>query len=226
MLADADEAIQITRDAEERSLQEAYAEAQRMRGQAFFRLGKFEEAKQCYEIALRRYTELDVASGIPLLEMDLGVLYIEQGDTHTAAAYYNRALVAWEQSGDTSRKALLLNNLGVLYHTDGNYELAFTTLEQGLETCEQCGDQRTQALTLCSLGDLLSDVNDFEQSRRCFEEALTIAGRLNDNFIIFYSTLSCSWHDWKAGGGSRSNPDTAGSPAGHILTLSLVASRF
>jgi LuxR family transcriptional regulator, maltose regulon positive regulatory protein len=190
MLSDADETIQLTQDQEEQSLQESYAEAQRMRGQALFRLERFEEAKHCYEIALNRYTELGIASSIPILETDIGVLYIEQGDTLTAAQYYNRALTAWEKTGDTARKALLFNNLGVLYHTDGEYEKAFTTLEQGLEACEQCGDRRTQALTLCSLGDLLTDIQDYEQAHHCYEQALTISDQLNDSFLIFYSTLA------------------------------------
>ena len=146
MLADADETIRLTQDRQEQNLQESYAEAQRMRGQAFFRLGRLEEALQCLENALSRYTELGVASGIPLLEMEIGVIYAEQGDTRTAAQYYNRALSAWEKSGDLARKALLLNNLGVLYHADGKYEQAFTTFEQGLQTCEQCGDRRTQGI--------------------------------------------------------------------------------
>jgi LuxR family transcriptional regulator, maltose regulon positive regulatory protein len=190
MLADADETIQITQDRNELFLQEAFAEAQRMKGQALLKLGEFENAKQCYDISLKRYTDLGVSSSIPMIEMDLGVLFAEQGDTQTASRYYAHALEAWQKSGDTNHQALLLNNLGVIHHMDGGYEEAFTVFENGLDACEQCGDRRTQALTLCSLGDLLTDVNDFEQSRRCFEEALTIAGRLNDNFIIFYSTLS------------------------------------
>jgi len=190
MLTDADETIRLLQDQDKRKLQESYAEAQRMKGQAFFRLGKIDEAKQCFETALLRYTEMGVLSGIPVLEADIGVLYIEQGDTRTAAKYYNRALSAWEKTGDTARKALLLNNLGVLYHTDGEYEQAFTTFELGLDSSEQCGDRRTQALTLSSLGDLLSDVRDFEQARRCYAQALAISSELNDTFLVFYCSLA------------------------------------
>jgi LuxR family maltose regulon positive regulatory protein len=190
MLADADETILLAKDQDEQGLQEAFAEEHRMRGQAFFRLGRFEESMQCYEIALNRYTELGVTSGIPVLELDMGVVFVEKGDTSTAKQYYNRALLAWEKSGDLVRKANLLNNLGVLYHTDGEFEQAFTTFEQGLEACEKCGDRRTQALTLCSLGDLLTDIKDYEQGRRCFEQAFTISSQLNDSFLVYYSSLA------------------------------------
>ena len=190
MLADTDEAICLTQGREEHNLQEAYAEAQRMKGQAFFRLGKFEEAMRCYDIALKDYTELGVLSGIPMLETDMGVLYVELGDTPTAARYYNQALSAWEKTGDIGRKALLFNNLGVLYHTDGKFEHAFIIFEQGLQACEQCGDRRTQALTLSSLGDLLTDIKDIEQARRCYEEAFMIARKLNDSFLDFYCSLA------------------------------------
>jgi LuxR family maltose regulon positive regulatory protein len=190
MIADTNEAIHLVQDKDEQSSQESLAEAQRMKGQALAKLGKFEEAKQCYEFALNLYSELGVTGSIPMVEMDIGVLFADQGDTQTASKYYSRALDAWEKSGDTTRIALLLNNLGVIQHMDGAYEKAFSVFEKGLEACEQCGDRRTQALTLCSLGDLLTDVNDFEQARRCFEDALAISGRLNDNFLVFYSTLS------------------------------------
>jgi LuxR family maltose regulon positive regulatory protein len=190
MLADADETILLVKNEDEKGLQEAYAEAQRMKGQSFFRLGRFDESMQCYKTALVHYTELGVSSGIPVLETDIGVLYSEQGDTRTAAEYYNRALSAWEKNGDTTRKALLLNNLGVLYHTDGEFEQAFSTFERGLDACEQCGDRRTQALTLCSLGDLLTDIQDIEQARLSYEQAYDISSQLNDSFLVFYSTLS------------------------------------
>lgn len=190
MLADADETIRLTRDRQEQNFQEAFAEAERMKGQAFFRLGKLEEALHYLEDALRHYIELGVSSAIPLSEMDIGVVYSELGDTRTSAQYYNRALSAWETSGDLARKALLLNNLGVLYHAEGKYEQAFTTFEQGLQACEQCGDRRTQALTLSSLGDLLTDLNDTEQARRCFEEAFMLAKQLNDSFLAFYCSLA------------------------------------
>ena len=45
MLADADETIRLTQDKDDQSLQEAYAEAQRMKGQALVKLGKFDDAK-------------------------------------------------------------------------------------------------------------------------------------------------------------------------------------
>ena len=87
---------------------------------------------QFYEIALNRYTDLGAVSSIPMIEMDIGVLYADQGDTQSASRYYARALDAWEKSGDTARKAQLLNNLGVIHHMDGGYEEAFTVFEKGL----------------------------------------------------------------------------------------------
>ncbi len=189
-LSDAEEAIFLTTGNPENNAQYAFAEAHRVKGQALFRLGKTDKALACLERAIHLNESLGETNSIPILEMEIGVVYLARGDSQAALRYFDLALKAWEETGNLDWKAVLLNNLGVLHHTSGNFEQALQTLENALHAAERSGNLPTQALTLNSLGDLLIDLRDFEQARMYHEQATDIATQIGYTYLVFFGTLS------------------------------------
>jgi len=189
-LEDARESLNLTHDLADPENRATYAEAMRVKGQALFRLDKLDEALQSLQAALDLYSSLKVEASIPMLEMEIGMLYRARGDHASTFRYYQRALEAWEKSGNLGWKATLLNNMGVMYHQEGRFVEAFTTLEGALIAAEQSGFLRTQALAQNSLGDLLLDLQDTGQASSCHARALELATQLADSFLIFYERLA------------------------------------
>ncbi|MEW5828779.1 MAG: tetratricopeptide repeat protein [Chloroflexota bacterium] len=188
-LADADQALQVTVEAQNPTIQAAFAEAQRFKGLAFLGLGKFHEALAWLKESLQSWQELGISTNVSILESELGVVYRRLGDTESAARYYASALATWENLANSGWKAHLLNNLALLYHLTGRLEDAYPLLEKALKVAEENGYARLQATVLVGLGDILSDLQDFETARRYYETALTLATNLGNSPLIFYATL-------------------------------------
>jgi LuxR family maltose regulon positive regulatory protein len=189
-LADADEAILLTQENPNNTVRGTFAEALRVKGLALFQLGRAGEAVTWLEKSLHIFTIINEAGSIPILQMEMGMVYRSLGDHRAATSYYNKALITWEQTGNVGWRALLLNNLGVLYHLSGKYDEAFRTLEESLNSAERSGYIRTKALALDSLGDLLSDVQDYGQAQQCYDDALKIAIQIGEPFLILYTSLA------------------------------------
>jgi LuxR family maltose regulon positive regulatory protein len=189
-LSDAEEAIFLTTGNPDNNAQYAFAEAHRVKGQALFRLDKSDKALACLEHAINLYESLGETNSIPILEMEIGVVYLARGDSQAALRYFDLALNAWDETGNLEWKAVLLNNLGVLHHTSGNFELALQTLENALYAAERSGNLPTQALTLNSLGDLLTDLQDYDQALIYNEQAIDIATQIGYTYVVFLGTLS------------------------------------
>ena len=189
-LADADEAIELTRDERKDSLRDSFAAAQRIKGTILYRLGKVSNAVPWLENSLQLFSSLNEPSYIPILEMELGLAHSGLGNDDAALKLYHHALKTWETTGNLGWQASLLNNLGVFYHSRGVYEQAFTMLEKALECARRSGYVHTQALALCSLGDLLADLQDFDRCDECYDQALIIASQFADRYLVFYASLA------------------------------------
>ncbi|MBN1451085.1 MAG: tetratricopeptide repeat protein [Anaerolineales bacterium] len=196
-LLDAEEALSLTSMREDAIMHDINAEAQRLKGQSLFGLGRLHESIKWLESALSSFQALGtndnilfgIKDSIPILETELGVAYRRLGKLDVAANYYTRALRSWEHSGNSGWKAHVLNNLAILHQTTGKIEEAFTCLDQALQIAEQTGYSRIQALVLISIGDILTEVNDLDSAQTYYERALTIATHLGHSAYILYASL-------------------------------------
>jgi LuxR family maltose regulon positive regulatory protein len=187
-LDEADEAICLTESIDE--LQQVYAEAQRVKGLSLNRLGKPRQAIVCLEKSLRLYQLLQEAGSIPILLMEIGVVYQAMGRYQEAQDSYQKALDIWQEEGNLTWQSNVLNNMGVLYHSLGKYEKAVLTLEKGLACARKSNYTRMEALILTSLGDLYTELDEYEGASETYRQANEIALHISDQFLINYLTLA------------------------------------
>jgi len=187
-IADADEVLQLCGNDE--TLDDARAEALRMKGFGLYRLGQSKQAIDYLEQSLSIFSKLENANNIALVQMELGIAHRSIGDIEVAKGLYQKALGIWEESGDLFSQADILNNLGVLYHTDGEYEKAVQFFEQGLACTRRSGYVRLEALILTGLGDLYMELGDYEMGSHAYEHAERIACKSDYRFLLNYLALS------------------------------------
>jgi ATP/maltotriose-dependent transcriptional regulator MalT/DNA-binding SARP family transcriptional activator len=184
---DAEESIQLTVGQQDHEYY--YAEANRMKGLALFRLGQANLASECLENSLKIFTHLRRDKDVPLLQMELGMTRRALGDLASAKTNYEKALDAWQKQGNLTAQTTLLNNLGVLYHFCGEYEEAVQSFEKGLDCSRRSGYLRSEALLLASLGDVFGDVGDLESAKQIYQRAYGIAIQTDDHFLTNYSRI-------------------------------------
>ena len=186
--SDADEAMMIT--AADDALQWIYADALRIKGSGLYRLGRISEALDYLESALDIYVRLKDTFTIPLLLMETGLIYAENGEYAKGRKSLEKALEIGKEMGNLFLQADILNNLGFVHHKHGDYEQAAQVLEEGLLTARQSGHKRGEALILISLGDLYTELEDFEIAEQNYRQAKELALRLGGRFFINYLALA------------------------------------
>ncbi len=174
------------------------ADAHRILGISYGRLGDWQKCIDELESALRAYEALDDLSRIALLHHDLGDAYHTAGRPD-AQKHFQQALDYWRRAKNAPALANTLNSVSVGLHQQGHYAQAITTLEQSLIEARQCGQLRTEAFALASLGDIYRDTGEYVRAQQSYQTAYDIGKQINEGFIITY-TLNALGETYRLGG--------------------------
>jgi len=188
-LHDVNEALNLTEANDE--LQTIHAHALRQKGLSLFRQGQSRQAVKILERALEFYTRLEDTSHIPILMMEIGMVYAMLGKEDKTIHLNNEALQIWKQEDNLTWQANVLNNIGVLHHLQGDYDKAILALEDGLTCAQRSGyNIRIEALILISLADVYAEVEDFDLAHQYYQRGKDIAQEIGDHFLLNYLKLA------------------------------------
>lgn len=182
-LRDSDEVIQSTQTSDD--MQTLHAEALRLKGLIFVRLGKAREAIPYLERSLE-LNQLADKTRVPNLLLETGMAYRIVGNFSDARRSYEKALSISKQNGNLSLQASILNNMGVMYHTQGEYEKAIFAFEEGLLCAQRIQSGRLETLISIGLGDLFAELENFGMAEQNYHYASEALENMEDRFL-FYS---------------------------------------
>jgi len=187
-IKDTDEVLQMAES--EISLQPIYAEALRIKGLNFYRLGESRNAVEYLERSLFLYTELKEAGSISMLLAETAMVRAAIGDVESAKHLYQESLVRLRAEKNLHTRADTLNNLAVLYLQLGEYELASDAFEEGLKCARNSRNHRAESLILAGLGDLYTEIEEVEAAMQAYEQAEIAASNISGFFISNYLILA------------------------------------
>ncbi len=167
------------------------AEAHRLIGIAYVRLGNLAKGIEKLESALRLYESLNDLTRVALLHHDLGVAYRTAGRTD-AEKHFQQALDYWRRANNTAGLANTLNSIGVGLHRQGDYTKAVETLEEARAEARRSGQLRVEATVLASLGDVYRDEGEYTHAQEAYQSAFDIAQRINEGFVLTYTLNALS----------------------------------
>jgi LuxR family transcriptional regulator, maltose regulon positive regulatory protein len=186
-LTDAEEAIRLTEGND--SLLFYRAEALRVRGLSYYHIGRWEDAVYYLKEASFVFNTIGNLNSQSMVLLDLGTILQVMGSFSQSKFAFESSLGYFEKVKDVWHQARTLNNLGVLHMTEGNYEEAAAYLDKALDLARLSGFPSIEAITMTSIGDLYLELDASEAAAKTYKNALEIAERINDRFLLFYLSL-------------------------------------
>jgi tetratricopeptide (TPR) repeat protein len=169
-------------------------------GVSFENLGKWTEAETSYLRCADIVDEMDESFselGIRVL-MNLGQLYVKQGDGEKAIRVYQQALEISQELDDDQVESSIWNNLGTVHTRLKQHQDAAECFQKSLELAQRRGDRQAEALGLCNIGSSFQDLGQSELAMNCFKNSLAISeeledqygmARANNNLAVLYEDL-------------------------------------
>jgi serine/threonine protein kinase/tetratricopeptide (TPR) repeat protein len=146
----------------------------------FANTGRFEEARQAAEKALKTASDSKDLKGETRASKSLGMVAWSLGRMEDARALYERSLHLARQLDDRKEEADALNNLGTVAQNTGDYEGARTFLEQALVLHRANSDRWGEARSLSNLGIVAYSLGRYDEAKDFYERALRIRRDLGD----------------------------------------------
>ena len=153
-------------------------------------LGLNQEAKEHLERSLTSYYDQNDQRNAAFVQMDLGLMEMNEGNYPAARSLYQQAYQLWEELGNFTQLVGLCNNLGVLDHLTGDYLAAFDWFNKALDYARQSSNLRESAFTLASLGDLAFDLGALSRAEDYINQSFVIAEKICDAYLQIYLQLS------------------------------------
>ena len=189
-LDDALKALRMTKEAADGKI--LVAESEREIGLNQYSLGRNQEAKSRLERSLACYLEEKDQRNTALVEMDLGLMEMNEGRYTAARSLYQQAFHFWEGLGNLNQLVSLCNNLGVVDYLTGEYREAFNWFTKALDYAQQTSNLRGTAYTLASLADFAFDFGALARTESYLHEGITLADEMGDSYLQIYLLLSKS----------------------------------
>lgn len=160
--------------------------------------GKWTEAIDAYEKAMRIFESIDLKKNAAIVGVNLGTIYFDQGDYNRSLESYTAALEIFEQIEMKNGVAACLGNLANIYIRQKDFKGALITYEKCMLVFEELGDRLSVATTLVNIGNALESMerNDeailkIQEGRRLFahlDDKQGMAGAINNIGTIFLKT--------------------------------------
>ncbi|TVR92282.1 MAG: hypothetical protein EA416_07750 [Trueperaceae bacterium] len=158
----------------------------------------------------------------------LGDVLQLQGAFDEADAVYERAVAAFEASGDEAELANVLNSLGSMEAMQERFDAAEARFLRCVTLFERVGDELSRATALNNLGYIADARGDAQEAARRYERSLEVYGRLayprgvssvKNNLLVLYGTLGRLDEAEAMGRESLAIKEAVGDTLGQIVTL-------
>ncbi len=159
------------------------AEIARRLGRVFERRGKYDEAMQWLESALREINR-DVSSGQAVervrIYLDIGWVHYRRGDLDEAQHWRARALEISEGLDYYAEMGSAYNGLAAVANLKGDWNNAIQFARRGLEVREMIGDLEGVSRSHTNLGGILFSVGRWDEALPHLERSLELKRRTGD----------------------------------------------
>ncbi len=157
-------------------------------GVYFNKSSTFDLAQSYYLQSLPISEELDDHEAIGTVTVNLGEIYLERGNRDsknidTALYYFDRALVAYQQSKG-GNIPYALNSLGKAWAIKGDYKNAENYQKQAIELAKSNNARLEIAISLIGLGNTYKQFRKFNLAIEAYKEALDNAENINATYQI------------------------------------------
>ncbi|MEO3779227.1 tetratricopeptide repeat protein [Micromonospora sp. B11E3] len=143
-------------------------------GAACVQTGRFEQATDHLEQALKLHRQIDDDTGQARVLTNLGVIEARLGRYRQAARRHEAALAGYRRAGDLTGEARALGNLGFAEARLGDHLNAAERYAQARDLCRRTGDRTGEASMLGNLGDVELQLERYDAAREHIEQARSV----------------------------------------------------
>ena len=173
------------------------AQAQRLIGTAYVKLGRLAEGVAKLQDALALFRQVGSPYDVVNLLQDLTFAFAPHGRFDEAAACLNEALVIGRRLGSPTQLAGILNSLGWLHHVRGEYREALALYEEGLAAARRGGDLRGQANISEGMASIYRDIGAYQRAGFFYNVAWQIARESRPGLAILVLAARADMYRWQ-----------------------------
>ena len=149
-------------------------------GMQLYQVGRYREAIQALEEALRIYREIKDRDSEAAALIALGTVYTSLEQYQKAIDFYQQSLAITKHIGNRNGEAISLNSLGASYSSLGQYQKAIDFFQQSLSIQKQIGNSKFEAASLNNLGLSYNSLGQYQKAIDFFQQSLVIQRQIND----------------------------------------------
>lgn len=132
------------------------------------------EAITKYHEAIGIYKELGLSTNEANCYNSIALSYKEIGSYEKALDYYKKSIPIYEKEGDKNIVARTYSQIGMIYEDQGDWLLGLDYYFKSLREFELLEADFEQSVCLINIGSTYLEIGDFANSRKYFEQALSI----------------------------------------------------
>lgn len=150
-----------------------------------FRSGDLQAAEEAFDRALETYAAADDTAGQAEMQVNLGVIHVQNKRYDQAEKELTLALDAFRSLSRRSEEAQVLGNLGMLYARMGDKEQAADYYRRAAEIFEELGEKENLQATLGALTQLQVSDKKWMQSLFTYEQMIANGEKLTFKQRVF-----------------------------------------
>lgn len=156
-------------------------------GLVSWRLGRYDDSRDCHQRSLVLFREVNDPSGQAASLNNLGGVFWRLGKYEEAVGCYLESLGIDREHGDRHGQAATLTNLGLVYERLERYEQAIASQEESLALFRALDDRDGQSYSLTNLSDAYERMGRYDEAMACQRESLSICRELGNRRGEAYS---------------------------------------